>query len=248
MSRTVLLRSIAALAASLSLSAAHATMPGQSVADFTLVDHTGKTHTLYQAGSTKPVVVMIQGNGCPIVRHQMVTLKQISEKYGPQGVRFLLLNPNLQDNARTITKEVDEFGYPFPVLIDAKQQVGEALQVQRTSEVYVIDPNTRKLVFRGPVDDRVGYERQRPASKHYLVDALDASLAGQAVKVPYADGVGCIVNFPNRKRPGQHHQMDHSMMDHSGHGDHAGHDHANHGAHHDAEHDHASHGHDHSGH
>lgn len=215
MFRKLLSGSFVALSASLLMSAAQATMPGEAVADFKLTDHTGKTHSLYEAGSTKPVVLMIQGNGCPIVRHQMITLKQIGEKYASQGVRFLLLNPNLQDNAQTIAKEVEEFGYPFPVLVDSTQKVGEDLHVQRTSEVYVIDPKTRKLAFRGPLDDRVGYERQRPASKHYLIDALDALMAGQPVKVPYADGVGCIVNFPNRKASHMNHEMDHSKMDHS---------------------------------
>ena len=216
MNRTLLKSSFVAISAALFVSAAHATMPGEVVADFKLTDHTGKAHSLYQAGSTQPIVVMIQGNGCPIVRHQMITLKQVSEKYSPKGVRFLLLNSNLQDNAATITKEVEEFGYTFPVLVDGKdQKIGEALQVQRTSEVFVIDPKSRKLVYRGPIDDRVGYERQRPASKHYLIDALDASLAGQPVKVPYADGVGCIVNFPNRQAQHMNQQMDHSKMDHS---------------------------------
>jgi peroxiredoxin len=217
--------SFVALSALLLMSTADATMPGDIVNDFTLTDHQGKAHTLYQADSTKPIVVMIQGNGCPIVRHQMVSLKQISEKYASQGVRFLLLNPNLQDNAETISKEAAEFGYPFPVLIDGKQEVGEAWQVQRTSEVFVIDPTTRTLAFRGPLDDRVGYERQRPASKHYLVDALDALLAGQPVKTPYADGVGCLVNFPNRR---QNHHMDHGFMDHS-HDDHPHGDHSHRG-------------------
>jgi peroxiredoxin len=217
--------SFVALSALLMMSAAHATMPGEPVKDFKLTDHQGKVHTLYQAGSTKPIVVMIQGNGCPIVRHQMVSLKQISEKYAPQGVRFLLLNPNLQDNAESISKEVAEFGYPFPVLVDSKQVVGEAWQVQRTSEVFVIDPTTRKLAFRGPLDDRVGYERQRPATKHYLIDALDALLAGQPVKTPYADGVGCLVNFPNRK---SNRHMDHGQMNHSDHS-HADHAHDDHG-------------------
>lgn len=207
--------SLIALSASLLMSVAQATMPGEAVADFKLTDHTGKSHSLYQQGSTKPIVMMIQGNGCPIVRHQMISLKQISQKYAPQGVRFFLLNSNLQDNAQTIAKEVEEFGYPFPVLVDSKQKVGEDLLVQRTSEVFVIDPKTKKLAYRGPLDDRVGYERQRPASNHYLTDALDAMLAGHPVKVPYADGVGCIVNFPNRKASNQAPVMDHSKMDHS---------------------------------
>lgn len=48
------------------------------------------------------------------------------------------------------------------------------------------------------MDDRLSYEKQRPASKHYLTDALDAVIAGKPVKVAKADGVGCLVNFPER--------------------------------------------------
>jgi peroxiredoxin len=213
MSSKLLSGSFIALSATLLMSvvsAAQATMPGEVVADFKLTDHTGKSHSLYETNSTKPVVVMVQGNGCPIVRHAMISFRQIRDSYADRGVRFLLLNSNLQDNAETISKEVAEFEYPFPVLVDTKQQVGEALQVQRTSEVFVVDPQTRKLVYRGPMDDRLSYERQRPATKHYLADALDAVLAGQRVKVPYADGVGCIVNFPNRKAS----HVDHSKLGH----------------------------------
>ena len=78
--------------------------------------------------------------------------------------------------------------------------MGLALDVVRTSEVFVIDPKTWKLAYRGPMDDRLSYERQRPAQHHYLTDALDALLAGQPVKTPKADGVGCLVNFPERPR------------------------------------------------
>jgi hypothetical protein len=62
------------------------------------------------------------------------------------------------------------------------------------------------------MDDRLSYERQRVPQNHYLTDALDAMLAGNAVKVPFADGVGCIVNFPNRRAA--HQGMDHSKMGH----------------------------------
>jgi peroxiredoxin len=213
MNRKVVAGSLLAFSASLLMGVAQATMPGEVVADFKLVDHTGKTRSLYEGDSTKPIVLMIQGNYCPIVRHAMPALREVSDHYKSQGVRFLLLNSNIQDNQETIAKEVEEFGYTFPVLVDTKQKVGEALHVQRTSEVFVIDPKSRKLVYRGPMDDRLSYERQRPATKHYLADALDAVLAGQAVKVPYADGVGCIVNFPNRQAAASQ-QMDHSKMGH----------------------------------
>jgi thiol-disulfide isomerase/thioredoxin len=210
MNGTFWFRSLVGLSASLLMGVAHATMPGEVVADFKLIDHTGKTRSLYEGNLTKPIVLMIQGNYCPIVRHAMPALKEVSAKYAPQGVRFLLLNSNIQDNRETIAKEVEEFGYPFPVLVDKNQAIGEALYVQRTSEVFVIDPKTKKLLYRGPMDDRLSYERQRPATKHYLTDALDAALAGEPVKLPYADGVGCIVNFPNRRTS----QVNHASMGH----------------------------------
>jgi hypothetical protein len=143
---------------------------------------------------------MVQGNGCPIVRQALPALAEVRAKYRDQGVEFLLLNSNLQDKRELVAKEASEFKIDFPILVDETQRVGEALGVVRTSEVFVIEPKSWKLAYRGPMDDRLSYERQRPAKHHYLTDALDAVVAGQPVKTPQADGVGCLVNFPQRQR------------------------------------------------
>lgn len=176
--------------------------PGQVVENFQLRDDSGKTHELYQSAGHKAVVLMIQGNGCPIVRQAIPALREIRDQYQAKGVEFLLLNSNLQDSSESIARESKEFGFDLPILVDSKQAVGEALGVQRTSEVFVIDPKSWKLVYRGPIDDRLSYERQRPATNLYLKDALDAIVAGRPVKVAQADGVGCIVNFPERGKRG----------------------------------------------
>ena len=178
---------------------AHALEPGQVVDNFRLPDQQGKSHELYSLANRKAVVMMVQGNGCPIVRQALPALAEIRAKYQGQGIEFLLLNSNLQDHREAVAKEAEEFKINFPILLDDSQKVGTALGVVRTSEVFVIDPKSWKLVYRGPMDDRLSYERQRPAQHHYLTDALDAVVAGQPVKTPRADGVGCLVNFPDRK-------------------------------------------------
>ena len=178
---------------------AHALEPGQVVGNFQLPDQRGKSHDLYSLANSKAVVVMVQGNGCPIVRQALPALAEIRARYQAQGIEFLLLNSNLQDDRKAVAKEAEEFKIDFPILLDRSQRVGTALGVVRTSEVFVIDPKHWKLVYRGPMDDRLSYERQRPAKHHYLTDALDAVVAGQPVKTPQADGVGCLVNFPDRK-------------------------------------------------
>ena len=178
---------------------AFATAPGDKVANFKLKDQNGEAHELYSLSERKAVVLMIQGNGCPIVRQTLPALQEIRDRYQAQGVEFLLVNPNLQDNRESIASEAKEFSIKLPILVDSTQAVGEALGVQRTAEVFVIDPKNWKLAYRGPMDDRLSYESQRPtASKHYLTDALDTMLAGEPVKVTHADGVGCLVNFPER--------------------------------------------------
>ena len=184
--------------------------PGQVVDNFRLLDQNGKSHELYYSSDMKAVVVMVHGNGCPIVRQALPALREIREQYQAQGVEFLLLNSNLQDKTDAVAAEAKEFNVDFPIMLDSAQLVGEALGVVRTSEVFVIDPKGWKLAYRGPMDDRLSYEKQRPASKHYLTDALDSVIAGQPVKVAKADGVGCLVNFPERDNKTSHAKISYS--------------------------------------
>ena len=192
---SALLASVGLLATGL----ACATAPGQTVANFKALDQNGAAHELYKLADAKAVVVMIQGNGCPIVRQALPALQEIRTQYQAKGVEFLLLNSNQQDDRAAVAAEAKEFSIQFPILIDNQQAVGEALGVQRTAEVFVIEPKSWKLVYRGPMDDRLSYEKQRPsAEKRYLANALEEIVAGKPVSVTHADGVGCIVNFPER--------------------------------------------------
>jgi peroxiredoxin len=185
---------------SLFLMAAQAAAAVQHVDNFTLLDQNGKSHKLYYLSDQKAVVIMVQGNGCPIARAAWNTLKEIRQEFAGKGIEFLMLNPNLQDDRASVQEEAREFGYDIPILADEAQLVGEALGVTRTAEVFVIETQHWNVVYRGPIDDRLTYERQRAtAKKTWLTDALTSVLAGKPVAVAKREAVGCIVNFPNRK-------------------------------------------------
>jgi len=185
--------------------------PGERVDNFRLLDQNGASHELYYHSDAKAVVLMAHGNGCDIVRNTLPALKEIREKYRAQGVEFLLIDSNLQDSRAAIAREASEFGIDFPILVDETQLIGESLGIARTADVFVIDPKTWKLMYRGPVDDRLAYGAQRPAAtRSYLVDALDATLAGKAVAVAQVEAVGCLVNLPERDRRDAHAQISYS--------------------------------------
>ncbi|MCZ6659626.1 MAG: redoxin domain-containing protein [Gammaproteobacteria bacterium] len=173
------------------------------VDNFVLLDHEGDAHELYYHGDASAVVIMVQGNGCPIVRNALTDYKALRDQYQDQGVEFLMLNSNLQDNRASIKKEADEWAIDFPILVDETQLIGESLNLIRTAEVLVIDPKGWQIVYRGPLNDRLDYERQRnEANEHYAAKALDAVLSGeaQAIEVAQRDSIGCLINFPERNQ------------------------------------------------
>jgi hypothetical protein len=106
-----------------------------------------------------------------------------------------MFNSNIQDNIPRIAKEAREFGIDFPIMKDEGQQLAKALGVERTAEAFVINPKTKEVLYRGPINDQLGYETQRNnASQWYLKDALDKILAGEPVDMDeIPDSKGCLV-------------------------------------------------------
>ena len=185
--------------------------PSERVENFRLFDHQGASHELYYYNDKKAVVVMVQGNGCPIVRNAMPRFAELKAQYAAQGVQFFLLNSNLQDNRKTVSQEAEEFGYDIPVLIDDSQIIGESLDLVRTGEVFVLDPKTWSVTYHGAVDDRLTYENQKAeATEHYLKDAIDNMLAGEPVEVASTDALGCLINFPEKANRAQHASISYS--------------------------------------
>jgi peroxiredoxin len=187
------------IASVLGYTCAYALNPGDHVSDFKLPDTNGDVRELYKLDKSKAIVFMVQMNGCPIVRLAMPTLRAVRDEYRQRGVEFFLLNPNVQDSAASAKAESDDYEFGLPIWLDHTQSVAEMLGVTRTAEVFVVDPKTWRLMYHGPLDDRLSYEAQRPVQHHYLTDALDSVLAGKPVKVATANSAGCLIDFPNRK-------------------------------------------------
>lgn len=156
--------------------------PNQHVDNFKLLDHKGMSHELYYHTDAKALVVMVQGNGCPIVSNSLPELQKLRADYQAKGVEFFMINSNLKDDRAAIMKEASAQGIDFPILVDDTQLIGEALGLTKTGEVFVVNPNGWKVAFHGPVGSD-------------LAAALDNMVAGEAVKVASAKAAGCAVNL-----------------------------------------------------
>ncbi len=167
----------------------------RSIPDFELTDHLGATHTLDQYIDNEFVVFYVQGVGCPISRIALPNYREIRDEYADKNVKFVMFNSNIQDNLPRIAKEAAEFGIDFPIMKDEAQVLAKALGVERTAEVFITNPKTKEVLYRGPINDQLGYETQRNnANQHFLKDALNAVLAGGTVNMDdVPDSKGCLV-------------------------------------------------------
>ncbi len=174
-------------------------LPIAKIANFKLKDQNGKTHELYKITDAKVIVLTMHTKGCPIGQQLMPDFNQLHAKYEPLGVRFLMMNSNTYDTPEMIAEEATDFGVKIPILKDPDQSVGEPLGVERSTESLVIEPGTWRILYQGPINDRVTYGRARAkAEVHYASAVLDAMLAGQAVQSSYVAPEGCILTFDKR--------------------------------------------------
>lgn len=167
--------------------------------NFRLLDHTGKAHELYYNRDAAAIVIMMQGNGCPVVRDSLAEYQALSDQYVAQNVKFLLLNSNLEDDRPAIAKEAAEWGINLPILDDDTQIIGEALNVDHNGEVLVINPENWEIVYRGPINDGFTDEPENAgAQQHYLANALAKLLSGGEPEPARVESGGCPINFPQR--------------------------------------------------
>ena len=170
---------------------------GDTVANFTLGDQNGVEHELYAINDADAVVLIMQGNGCPIVQKMLPTIKDLAADYGAKNVAFLMINSNFQDNPENMKAEDEKFDINLPMLKDADQSLGKRLGAVRTAETYVIDQTDWTLLYHGPIDDRLTYGREKAVADHdYLADVLDAVLEGRELPHPEKQPAdGCLINY-----------------------------------------------------
>ncbi|MFT5107968.1 MAG: hypothetical protein ACI9UA_003603, partial [Pseudoalteromonas tetraodonis] len=149
----------------------------------------------------KGLVVFIQGNGCPLVQKRIPELTRLRKEFQMQGILFCMLNANRQDERSEIDAEATEFAIGMPILKDDSQLVAEMLGVKRTAEAFLISADGRRIVYRGAIDDRMSYQKEKPTAENFfLKDAIQQLVAGEPITTPQTDAPGCKVSMP-KPRP-----------------------------------------------
>jgi len=171
--------------------------PGDRAIAFALSGVDDEQHALADYADKEAVAVIFSCNHCPYVRAWEDRMTQIQADYADKGVQLIAINSNdahkyPADSFPKMKERAIEKGFNFPYLYDETQEVARAYGAERTPEVFLFDKGGL-LHYHGAIDDN--YDNPNAVRSHYLRDALDALLAGQAPPTGQTPPVGCTIKW-----------------------------------------------------
>ncbi len=135
-------------------------------------------------------VVVFFSSHCPCQRAHDPRLRALAAKYGPAGVRFVLVDAEADAERGRDEAEARGRGYPFPILANPSGSLADALGAEYATYTVVLDAGQR-VRYRGGIDS--DKQHMTEDARFFLRDALDDLLRGQSPTVPEGKTLGCAL-------------------------------------------------------
>jgi peroxiredoxin len=162
---------------------------GQPVADFTLSDVNGKSHSLASLKGEKGTVLIFISTQCPVSNGYNERMEKLAQDYKARGVNVVGINANAPESVDDIKSHAAKNNLTFMILKDAGNKVADQLGATNTPEAFFLDA-ANKLVYRGRIDNS---RNTQAVSSNDLRDAIDATLAGKPVANSFVRAFGCSI-------------------------------------------------------
>lgn len=151
-----------------------------------------QSHSLADYSDAKAVALIFTCNHCPVAVAYEDRLIELDKDY-EEDVELIAVNVNNMeaDKLPAMQERASEKGFDFPYLYDPTQQIGRDYGATVTPHVFLLDGD-RRLAYVGAIDDNMNGAE---VTEHYLRDAIDAVLAGDAPKTAQTKPVGCGIEY-----------------------------------------------------
>ena len=129
---------------------------GKPAPDFALPDTDGKIWTLEACRGERGLLVMFICNHCPYVKAVRERIVRDARELLELGVRSVAIMSNdptqyAEDSPEMMKRVAEEFGFPFPYLLDESQAVAKAFGAVCTPDFFGYNGDLA-LQYRGRLD------------------------------------------------------------------------------------------------
>jgi peroxiredoxin len=153
----------------------------------------GKTHSLADYREAKVVVVVFTCNHCPVAKQYAERVAAFVKKYDKEvQVVAISVSHHGADRLDQMKARAAEKAFPYPYLYDESQQSGRAYGATATPHFFVLN-GERRIAYMGAFDDNI--VEPEKVEKRYLVDAVDAVLAGKEPAIKESLQRGCAIEY-----------------------------------------------------
>jgi peroxiredoxin len=165
---------------------------GKKIDNVKLTDSAGKTVSLYDLKDRKAIVLVFLSFECPVSMSYSEPLADMARRFGKEGVEFFGLTTDQDQSAQDIAKQAKDANLPFPVMLDKKFAVADAVKAEFTPEVFVLDGNF-VLQYRGRIDDSfyARLKKNQQVTKQDLLQVLSEIVSGRPVSIKATEPIGC---------------------------------------------------------
>ncbi|MCF8448875.1 MAG: thioredoxin family protein [Taibaiella sp.] len=170
--------------------------PGDTVADFSLLNVDGKMVSMSSYSRAKGFIIVFTCNHCPFAKLYQQRLNEMNNIYSAQDFPLLAISSNdadavPEDSYEEMAKRSKEKKYNFPYLYDETQAVARAFGAVKTPQAFVVfkENNNWIVKYYGAIDDN-GAEPDKVKNK-FVIDAVEALLHNQPITVSTTKSVGC---------------------------------------------------------
>lgn len=177
---------------------------GTSAPDFNLPDADGNLFALADFKDQPVLLVAFISNRCPFVVLIREALATFAREYAQRGLAVVAINSNdaeahPEETLERIGAEVNTYGYGFPYLKDASQNVAKAYGAACTPDFFLYN-RQRRLAYHGQFDEaRPGNGKDVTGAD--LRAAVDAVLKDEAVASAQVPSIGCNIKWVAGNEP-----------------------------------------------
>ncbi len=171
---------------------------GQTAPDFKLKNVDGRLLSLADVkdangNSPKGYIVTFTCNTCPYAVMYEDRIIELHNKFAPKGWPVVAIQPNdvakkPGDSFEEMQVRAKDKGFPYPYLIDEKQEVYPKYGATKTPHVFLLDAN-RMVKYIGAIDNNP--QDASEATRHYVAEAIEAVEAGKTPDPATTKAIGC---------------------------------------------------------
>lgn len=162
---------------------------GEKVPDFTLPSMDGKTYRLSDPLG-HIVVIDWWSAECPASARYDAFFNSLLDSYAEKGVKLLAIDSNAIYDDDEIRRIMKARSIRFPILRDRGSKIADVFGAITTPHVFVLGPDG-SLAYEGAIDDQ-SWSNTKP-TQNYLLQVLDALLAGKPSPFTFKEPFGCSV-------------------------------------------------------